>query len=288
MKSETTKDLYMFFSRNRLAGLCCASVLAAALPLSAPALAQESQDDPVVATVNGEEIRDSEVMESARQLPPEYQQQVDQFYPRLVDRMVDMELVSQAAREADLADDPEVERRLEEMRIQMMRDVYLERKVEEYVTEERLRAAYDKYVEENPPKQEIRARHILVEEREKAEELIAELDEGAEFIRLAERNSIGPSAQSGGDLGFFTRGTMVPPFDEAVFALDEGEYTEEPVETQFGWHVIQKTGSRETEPASFEEMRDELYREMEREAIQAAIADLREEADVETYPERAQ
>jgi peptidyl-prolyl cis-trans isomerase C len=274
----------MIFSRNRLAGLCCAVLIAVPMP----ALAQDESEDPVVAVVNGEEIRHSEVLAAAQQLPEEYRSQVGEFYPMLVDRMVDMELVGQGAREAGLADHAEVERRLEEMRIQIMRDVYLEQKVDDYLTEERLREAYEDRVDGETREEEIRARHILVEDRETAEELIAELDEGAEFVRLAESHSIGPSASTGGDLGFFGRGAMVEPFDQAVFALEEGEYTQEPVETQFGWHVIQKVGSRTSSVPSFEDLRDELHRELEREAIQAALAELRQDADIETYPERAQ
>ncbi len=273
----------MIFSRNRLAGLCCAALIAVPLP----ALAEETQDDPVVAVVNGAEIRHSEVMTAAQQLPEEYRSDVREFYPMLIDRMVDMELVGQGAQEAGLADHAEVERRLERMRFQLMRDVYLEQKVEAYLTEERLRAAYEERVGDDEPSEEIRARHILVEDRETAEELIAELDEGANFIRLAERHSIGPSATTGGDLGFFGRGAMVEPFDRAVFALEDGAYTQEPVQTQFGWHVIQQVANRMSESPSFEDMRDELHRELEREAIQAALTELRDDADVETFPERA-
>lgn len=269
----------------RAATFGCAALLAVAA--FSPANAEEGENgNPVVAVVNGEEIRFDEVMESARQLPPQYLQQLDAVFPTLVERVVDMTLIAQAAEREGLADDAEVERRLEEMRQDIMREVYLQRQVEAYATEERLREAYEAHVEANPPGEEIRASHILVEERAEAEDLIAQLDEGADFAALARAHSIGPTGEAGGDLGYFARGAMVDAFEDAAFALEEGQYTGEPVETQFGWHVIRKTGERVSEPESFEEMREELRANMQREAILAAIDDLRDGAEVETFPER--
>jgi peptidyl-prolyl cis-trans isomerase C len=156
------------------------------------------------------------------------------------------------------------------------------------MTEERLRAAYETYKENNPPQQQVKASHILVEEKELAQDLIKQLDEGAEFAELASEHSTGPSGKQGGDLGFFGEGEMVKPFSEAAFQLEVGEVVDEPVETQFGWHVIKVTDKRTQEPNSFEEMEDQLRQQVRQEAVQSIIADLREGAEVETYPERRQ
>ncbi len=272
--------------RTRFAALCCA----AAIALPGAAWAQDDAsaggDDaetpnPIVATVNGEEIRYQEVLESAKQLPPQYQQQIDRIFPALVDRMVDLELLADAAADAGLEDDPQVKERMAELRKEVVRNVFLERFVDEEVTEARLKEAYEDYLEENPPRPEIKARHILLETQEGAKEVIEELDGGADFVELAKEKSIGPSGSQGGDLGFFGQGQMVEPFEEAAFALEPGSYTEEPVETQFGWHVIKVEERREVAPESFEEMREQLRQGIARTVVEEYLAGLREDAEVE-------
>jgi peptidyl-prolyl cis-trans isomerase C len=280
--------------RTRLTALACATALA----LPGMAAAQESGGDgasgdgqdanPVVAVVNGEEIRYDEVVESARQLPPQYQQQFQRIFPALLDRMVDMELLGKAALDSDVEQTDAFEERMADLREQVAREVWLNQKIDDYMTEERLRAAYETYKENNPPQQQVKASHILVEEKELAQDLIKQLDEGAEFAELASEHSTGPSGKQGGDLGFFGEGEMVKPFSEAAFQLEVGEVVDEPVETQFGWHVIKVTDKRTQEPNSFEEMEDQLRQQVRQEAVQSIIADLREGAEVETYPERRQ
>lgn len=277
--------------RTRIASLACAAFLA--LPAAAAAQSSEGEaagagdnPNPVVAVVNGEEIRFAELMESARDLPPQYQRQLGQILPRLIDRLVDMKLAAQAAQEAGLGDDEEVQKRLEELKKGVMRDVYLQRKVDEYVTDEKLQAAYQDYLDKEGSKKEVKARHILVESEERAKELIGELDNGADFVELAKEHSTGPSAQNGGDLGYFAKGQMVPAFEKAAFKLDTGEYTKSPVKSDFGWHVIKVTDRRNKEPKSFEEMKSGLRQKLQREAIEDVLADLRGDAKVETYPDR--
>lgn len=277
--------------RIRIAALCFSAVIAvpgvtAAQEGDDAASNAENEANPVVAVVNGEEIRYQDVIESARQLPAQYQQQLDRIFPALVDRLVDMKLVGSAAQDADLEDSEAVQERMVELRDQVVREVYLQNHVDDYITEERLQQAYDEYKENNPPKKQVKASHILVEDEETANELIEQLGDGAEFAKLAQENSTGPSGSKGGDLGFFAEGEMVPAFSDAAFSLDVGEVTEEPVKTQFGWHVIKVTDTRMTEPKSFEEMESQLREQLQQEAVQTLLADLREDAKVETYPER--
>ena len=278
--------------RTRLTALACA----AALALPGAAAAQESGTDsasgngadanPVVAVVNGEEIRYDAVVESAKQLPQQYQQQFQRIFPALLDRMVDMQLLGEAALNSDVDQSEAFKQRMAEVREQVAREVFLNQKIDAYITEDRLRTAYEQYKQDNPPQEQVKASHILVEDKELAQKLITQLGEGAEFAELASEHSTGPSGKQGGDLGFFGKGEMVEPFSKAAFGLDVGEVVDEPVETQFGWHVIKVTDKRTQEPKSFEEMKEQLRQQVRQQAVQAVLSDLREGAEIETFPER--
>ncbi len=284
----------MLIPRTRAASLCLAAMLA--LPGAAAAQTGEAGEsgqnapkaaNPVVAVVDGKEIRYKDVLDSVKQLPQQYQQQFTRLFPMLLDRVVDMHILNQRAAEAGLADDPEVKERVAEARKRIMSQILLERRRDDFITEERLRQAYEDYLEKNKPAPEVKARHILVDEESKAKDLIAQLEGGADFVALAEEHSTGPSGQNGGDLGYFTQDQMVAPFAEAAFALDAGEFTNEPVKTQFGWHVIKVDDRRTKEPKSFEEMEPQLRQQLANQATQQVLAEMREGVEVKTYPERA-
>ena len=134
---------------------------------------------------------------------------------------------------------------------------------------------YGKQLEVSPPLQ-FKARHILVEAQGLAEDLISELDEGANFEELAKEHSTGPSGPNGGDLGWFAPDQMVKPFSDAVANLDDGSYTETPVQTQFGWHVILREHSRDNEPPTLESVRDVIKQRVEQEKFQNYIQELRD------------
>ncbi len=261
-----------------LAALCSIPLLLGAVPA---AMAQEPEADPVVATVNGKEILRSEVLASAASLPPQMRAQAEQLLPVLLERLVDIHLITEAASAEGLETDEEVVERAAEMKKEVMRQVYLERLVDEEVTDEKLQEQYDAFIAANPPEQQVKARHILVEDEAAAKEIIEELDGGADFAELAGERSVGPSGPRGGDLGYFTSGTMVPAFSEAAFALEPGSYTAEPVQTQFGWHVILVEDKRDSPVPSLDEMREQLTEELTRSIFQEKLAELRDGADIE-------
>ena len=260
-----------------LAALCSVPLLLGAVPA---AMAQE-EPDPVVAKVNGKEILRSEVLASAANLPPQMRAQAEQLLPVLLERLVDIQLITEAATAEGLEDDEAVVERMAEMKKEIMRQVYLERLIEQEATDEKLQAQYDQYLEANPPEQQVKARHILVEDEAAANEIIEALDGGADFAELAGERSIGPSGPRGGDLGYFTSGTMVPAFSEAAFALEPGSYTAEPVQTQFGWHVILVEDKRDSPVPSLDELREQLTEELTRSIFQDKLAELRDGADIE-------
>lgn len=259
-----------------------AASLAVALALAAQAaMAQEpAAEDAVVATVNGDDVLRSEVLETAEQLPPQYRQQIDAVFPLLLQRTIDLRLIGAAAEADGLDNDPEVKRRLDEIRGAVMREVYVEQQVAARISEDMVKERYDAFVEANPPNPEVHARHILVEEETKAKELIGKLDEGADFAELAKENSIGPSGAQGGDLDYFTKEQMVPAFAEAAFAMEKGSYSKEPVQTEFGWHIIEILDRRELPPPPLEEVEEQLFEELSQEAVQAILTELRDGAEI--------
>ncbi|MBX6367012.1 MAG: peptidylprolyl isomerase [Rhodospirillales bacterium] len=261
----------------RLSGLVGILLLAAV-----PALAQG--DDPVVARVNGKELKRSDVEAMHKLLPPQVQQlPLETVYPMLVDQMVSQMLITEAAKKEKLDQDPELKKRLARYEERLMQEAWLQREVEKAAGEEQLKSRYEQYLKEHPAKEEVSARHILVDKEEDAKAIVTELDKGADFATLAKQRSKDPAAATGGDLGFFSQDEMVPEFAEAAFKLKKGEYTKTPVKTQFGWHVIKVEDRRAGAQPSFEESRDQLADEIAREVIQQKVAELRQSASVETF-----
>jgi len=243
--------------------------------------AQDSAADPVVAIVNGEDIHESELMEAAAALPAEYQTDIESILPVLLDRLVDLKLVVDAGKADGLDQDEEVGKRVEQAETQIISQVYIERALADRMTDEALQARYDEMVAAMPSEQEVHARHILLESEEDAKAVIAELDNGADFVELAKERSTGPSAPQGGDLGYFSKGQMVAPFAEVAFVLEPGTYSEQPVETQFGWHVILVEDKRDQQPPSFEDLEPQIRNQVNAEGLEEVLGGLRDNAEIE-------
>ncbi len=259
-------------------------VLASAHIASAQTTAPASGEDPVVAVVDGKEIHLSEVAETQRNLPDQYQMlPLDAIFATLVERLIDLQLVVVEGRKANLQDDEVVKRRMTQIEDRVIREIYVSRHVDEVMTEEVLLARYDEFKRRNPPQDELRARHILVASEEEAKAAIAEIAGGADFADVATESSTGPSSDRGGDIGYFTRDAVVPEFADAAFALQPGEVSKTPVETSFGWHVIKVEDRRLGEVPSFEETRVQLVAEASQEAVSELMTTLREAAMIERF-----
>jgi peptidyl-prolyl cis-trans isomerase C len=266
------------------------SYAVAALLLAASAASAQTTpitaaaDDPVVARVNGVELHRSDVTAAQRALPAQMQQMpIEQIYTPLLDQLVTGMLITEAGRKDKLADDPEVKQRVARAEDRAIQEVYVNRVVEKAATDQILHKQYEQFVKEHPPKEEVSARHILLAKEEDAKAVIAELNKGADFATLAKERSTDPAKDTGGDLGYFSRGDMVPEFADAAFKLKKGEYTKEPVKTQFGWHVIKVEDRRTAPPPSFEDSKEELTNEVARGVIGDKIKELRSAAKVETF-----
>jgi len=147
------------------------------------------------------------------------------------------------------------------------------------VTDEAAQELYDAQI--GKPGKEFNARHILVETEDEAKAVIVMLDQGSDFSELAKEKSTGPSGSSGGKLGWFGAGQMVAPFSEAAAKLEKGEYTKEPVQTQFGWHVIILDDSRESTPPPFEDVKDRLKMLLANQQLQQHVEELKGSASIE-------
>ena len=194
-----------------------------------------------------------------------------------------LRLAVQAARAENMHTEPDVKRRIDFILARVIEQVYVNRLVAGLVTEDALRARYDAAVKQATPKVEARARHILVTTEAAAKALVVKLKEGADFSELAAAESTGPSKARGGDLGFFGRGDMVPEFADAAFALAPGQFTENPVKTQFGWHVIKLEEKRNAPVPGFEESREKLATQMREEIVRGMVQSARADAKVERF-----
>jgi peptidyl-prolyl cis-trans isomerase C len=240
--------------------------------------------DPLVATVDGAMIRRSDVQDFQRNLPPQYQQlPLEMLFPTLLDRLIDSKLIYEAGVKQKLEADEEVKRRLQQYEERLVQEIYLTRLIEKTVTPDALRQRYEKFIKETPAREEISARHILVQTEAEAKDVLAQIQKGADFAELARSKSIDPSAKAqGGDLGFFGREEMVPEFSEAAFKLKDGEITKAPVKTQFGWHII-KVEARRTAARSFEDVREKLTNDMSQETMNDLVGKLRKDAKIERF-----
>ncbi len=195
--------------------------------------------------------------------------------------LIEVRLLASAAETAGLDKKPAFERRMELLRQRALHTGYVETEVAAKLTEEAVRKRYDLEIANTPPANEVKARHILVKTKEEAEAIIAELEGGSDFVELAKQKSTGPSGPGGGDLGYFGQGQMVPAFEEAAFKLDVGKFTKEPVETQFGWHVILVEDKRAQQPPAFEDAKEQIRSVLFRETYAKLVDQLREGANVE-------
>lgn len=262
--------------------LCVFSALIACAAAPAPSAA--AGPDPVVARVNGAEIRLSDMQTAQRAMSGELQgAPLERIYEPLLQNVIGAKLLAREAERAGLDKLEDVARAAVWARERVLRDAALRAHLETAVTEERIREQYAVLSADEEGRLEIRARHILLETEERAEELIAELDGGADFAELAREHSAGASAPNGGDLGFFPRGAMVEPFSDAAFAMADSEHSKTPVQTQFGWHVIKVLERRTPPPPPYEEAAPAIQESLIRAAGDEYVEQLMDGAVIERF-----
>jgi peptidyl-prolyl cis-trans isomerase C len=270
-----------------LARLAAALIFSAASASAATAqTTEEPALDTVVATVNGEVVTLGEVIIVRAGLPAQYQQVPDdQLYEAIVEQLVNRTLLAQQAKSKGYQDSLLAKTRSIFDHRDFLANLELRDVVEAATTEEEIRKEYDKRHTGGEPVIEVRASHILVAEKELADEIHAKLVEGADFAELAKEFGTDGTKDRGGDLGYFTRGDMVPAFSDAAFGLEIGAFSE-PVQSQFGWHLILLADKRERPVPEFETVRDEIGKELAGEAVKRSMEALRVGASV-VQPEPA-
>lgn len=234
-----------------------------------------------VATVNGKPIDKSEFELYLQTVRQQSQREItDAERSQILDQFISMKLAAAAAEKAGVTKQLQVEDQLALARMNVIVDAGLQKYLEEHpVTDAELKPEYDSQVAKMP--REYHARHILVEDKATADAITKDLQGGADFAKTAEQKSKDPSAKSGGDLGWFTLDTMVKPFGDAVASLQPGQLTPQPVQSQFGWHVIKVEESRAAAAPAFDEVKDRVKVIVQRKKLQVYLDELRKNAKIE-------
>lgn len=253
-----------------------------------PAAPAEVSPDTVLATVGGEAITEGDLLFAAEDLAGELQSiPADQRRSFLLSVMIDMKVMANAAREAELDQTEIFARRLAYLEERALRRAFFSDVIEPAVTDEKIQAAYDAVIADFEAQPEVRARHILVETEQEAIDIRAEIEGGRAFEDAAAEYSRDGSAQNGGDLGYFRTGMMVAPFEEAAFALEVGDISE-PVQSQFGWHLIKLEDRRVSAPPTLDQVRPQVAQQVLYENFAEIVGGLKDEAQIEiTDPELA-
>ena len=254
---------------------CVALVLLGGLPLRA-------QDaNPVLAKVNGAEIRQSDVALAEEELGPSLAQ-MDPATKKenVLAFLIDMKIVSKAAEDKKIENNEDFKKRLAFTRNRLLMDSLLAAEGKTATTDEAMKKVYEDASKQITGEQEVHARHILVETEDEAKAVADELKKGADFAELAKKKSKDPGASDGGDLGFFTKEQMVPEFSAVAFALEPGKVSD-PVKSQFGWHIIKVEEKRNRQAPAFEQVKAQIETYVTRKAQADYVAKLRETAKVE-------
>ena len=244
--------------------------------------ATQAQNIPIVANVNNEDISLETMIHAMNELPPEIQSQpFMSYYEDLLERVIDIKLFAQEGKKMKLDEEPSVRAAIDFVIEKVLMQAFLSKYVQENIKEENIKASYNNFIADETSREEIKASHILIDTESEAIDVINMLNDGDDFAELAKNKSTGPSGPSGGDLGWFKRGQMVPPFEKAAFSLNKNEISQRPVQTQFGWHVIKVFDKRIPEAPSYESMKSKLIQDLERKIVSKKIQDLRNDALIE-------
>ena len=276
---------------------CSPAFVAAALLLLLPIAAGCSKSseapaasgpDPVVARVNGVDIKQSDIALADEDVGGDMQNASPEAKrEHLISYLADIIMVTQAAEKKNLGDNPDFKRRLAFLRNKLLMGFGLQEEAKAAITDEAMHQTYDEAVKSQGGQEEVRARHILVEGEDEAKAILDQLKGGADFATLAKEKSKDPGAAEGGDLGYFTKDQMVPEFADVAFKMYPGQLSN-PVKTQFGWHVIKVEDRRTKQPPEFDKVKDQIEAFLARKAQTDFITKLRQSAKVERLDKPAE
>src|SRR6185437_9336548 len=271
--------------RLGLASAAMMGCLAMALLSGLPARADDA--NPVLAKVNGSEIRQSDMAIAEEELGPSLEK-MDPATKKenLLAFLIDMKIVAKAAEDKKVEDSDDFKKRLAFARNRLLMDSLLANEGKAAMTDEAMKKVYDDAAKQITSEQEVHARHILVATEDEAKAIEEELKKGADFAELAKKKSKDPGASDGGDLGFFTKDQMVPEFSAVAFALEPGKISD-PVKSQFGWHIIKVEEKRDRKPPDFAQVKPQIETYVTRKAQADYVGKLRESAKIERMDQAA-
>ena len=257
---------------------------APAQPATPPAAAAPALDPAtVVANVDGQPITEADVQLAESELDQQFAQLApEQKRAAGLSAIIEIRVLANKAKAAGYDNDAEFKRRMDFLNQRALHAELIEKEIAPQVNDEAIRARYDKEMAETKPVNEVKASHILVKTKEEAEAVIKDLDAGKKFEDIAKEKSTDPgSGANGGDLGYFGPGQMVPEFEAAAFALNVGEYTKTPVQSQFGFHIIKVDDKRAKQPPAYDTVKDQIRQIVFRDKYFETVKGLRGAAKVE-------
>lgn len=275
--------------QTRKTGLTALAIVAMVMiAIPAVALTKDKPTDDgsvVVAIVNGDKILKEDVLGALKNLSVKPDDK-EKAFPVVVDQMINEKLINTETSKSGIEKNPVFQQRLEMARFQLIKTMYLENYLKDKINDKTVKAEYEKFKKDGKGRMEVHARHILVETEAEARQVIKDLKAGSKFEDLAKERSSGPTAKSGGDIGFFAKGEIIPEFSNAAFSLKPGNYTKTPVKSQFGWHVIRVEAKRERAVPEMKEVEGMLRNEMGQKAVEKLVMDLRAKADIKRFDEK--
>ena len=274
----------------RLSLAALALALAAPVFAQAPKASQPAQGGSVlpipaganrVATVNGKAIPRTRVEAVIKQQAARGVPDSEQLRQAVVDRLINFELVAQEADKRGLTKSADVQMQIEIARQQVLFEAYMQDYFKaKPISDASLRAEYEK-VRQQRGDREFKARHVLVDSESEAKGIIEQLGKGGKIEDLAKQSKDAGSRERGGDLGWQAPGTFVKPFADALSKLEKGKYTTQPVQSQFGWHVILLEDVRQVQFPGYDQVKPQIQNAMQEQEIQKVFADLRAKAKIE-------
>lgn len=235
-----------------------------------------------LATVNGKAIKQSIYDYIAKDAIARGQKVDGQLKQAITNKLIDSELVYQEAQKLGLDKQAEYLAREELSRRELLTSMYLQDFVKKNpISESDTKAAYEEYKKAYGDK-EYSARHILVKTESEAKDIIVQLGKGADFAKIAKEKSLDPgSKEKGGDLGWFSPASMVKPFSDVAINLQKGSISSNPVQTQFGWHVIKLIDTRTAQPLPYDKVKDGIQKNLQQRDLEKMMAELRTKAKID-------
>lgn len=261
---------------------------AATSATSANNAANSDDGGKILAIVNGLKITDADLRTLVRNYPGQIPADANpqEVQSRFMDILLQRKILYSKAKSEGFDKKPEVAQQIQQASESIIADEFLTQRVNKLITAEAINSAYQEFLKQNPPQDEIKARHILVKTEKEAKDIIAKISKGEKFQDLAKKYTIDPSGtQTGGDLGYFPRGQMVLEFENAAFKLKAGEYTLDPVKTQFGFHIILVEEVRKTNPPTLEQVRPNLEQAIGSKMVKQVVFDEAKTAKIEILDE---